>query len=384
MLTISSARTRATPEPDATVLLKEPDVQGDRACAWVISRGFDPVHLCVEVQSMRNPKITSTALYEACVLGEFDIAKWIFAHGGAASIRIKDNLAQCPMYVACREGHLDIAKWLHAVGAAADIRTPDVCGATPLYCTAWRGHLKVAKWLYEMGAANDVTTRTVSFNFPLQTAARNGHLDVMEWLVEAGAGDDIVASDARGVTPLIEAWRRALKSTAATTMAKHCRVTCWLLERGAAAEAGMFQRDVLAHVTFGLDVHHLGDGGALRELGSMLAGRLAAHASVAMLLLAVARLRRKGGNKAGGQGSKVGASGGAAGDGAGGDAGGDAGAGAAAAAARCALRRLRGLEGSVLRLVADFVGAPRGAALRYLREAHRATEAALGQYQGEL
>ena len=75
MLTISSARTRATPEPDATVLLKEPDVQGDRACAWVISRGFDPVHLCVEVQSMRNPKITSTALYEACVLGEFDIAK---------------------------------------------------------------------------------------------------------------------------------------------------------------------------------------------------------------------------------------------------------------------------------------------------------------------
>ena len=226
-----------------------PQPADDQPPPWLELKGFDPGDLTRAVRAVRNPRIVSTAMYEACVQGELDIAKWIYAHGGAETIRTQDNLGQCPMYVACREGFLDVCKWLFEMGAAEDIRTPDICGATPLYTTAWRGHLDVGRWLFAMGAAADATTRTVpTDNFPLLTAVRNGHLHMIKWLVdEAGAEEDLVASDTGGMTPLRTAWRiMDLSARAPAKLQAFAPLTCWLLERGAAAAVarGPFDQEV--------------------------------------------------------------------------------------------------------------------------------------------
>ena len=67
------------------------------------------------------------------------------------------------------------------------------------------GHVEVAAWIFEVGSAGDIRcirTKDEHGITPMHAACANGHLDVIGWLFEVGAAEDIHIEDCLGRTPL--------------------------------------------------------------------------------------------------------------------------------------------------------------------------------------
>jgi len=189
----------------------------------------------------------------------------------------------------------------------------------------WHGHLGVAKWLFEVGADEDIRTMPIGWT-PMYTACWHGHLDVAKWLFEMGAAEDIRTTSIGCKTPL----------------AMSCRnidVATWLILQGAAndddghVDPAILQRAV-----------HAGNRPRLIPPLQLLVNE---NASFQFLVLTAARFTAAPQKGALLHDSEKRAN----------------------STPRCALELLRGLEGSVLRLIADFAGVVRGRQLQNAREA---------------
>lgn len=181
--------------------------------AWLQEQGFDPDgDLCALFQNDEDYGYDSddsdfenlhTIMHLACIADELRVCRWLFAHGAAPTIHTKDSVGRTPIQIACDYGYLDIATWLFEVGA--DILSVDNAGWTTMHIACASGSLDVAKWLFEVGAANDIQPNeredsgAIRIGFsPLCSASSffcDGpyYFQTMLWLVLQGA-----ANDARG------------------------------------------------------------------------------------------------------------------------------------------------------------------------------------------
>ena len=125
-----------------------------RVQSWLKTRGFDPGgDLREPARSMRpRTQAVSTAMFEACALGDIGVCKYLFENGAAADIRTKNSQGWPPIVVACREGKLQAAQWLYEAGASADVDCRSANGFTALHAACLGGHLGVAKWLHGVEA----------------------------------------------------------------------------------------------------------------------------------------------------------------------------------------------------------------------------------------
>jgi ankyrin repeat protein len=92
-----------------------------------------------------------------------------------------------------------------ALNAGADPNATDTRGYTPLHLAAEIGIDSMADTLLTRGSSPTVLT-TTQCQTPLHLAARNSHDSVVKSLLRVGLGSWVDARDARGVTPLMEAF----------------------------------------------------------------------------------------------------------------------------------------------------------------------------------
>ena len=211
-------------------------------------------------------------------------------------------------------GHLEVVQWLFGAGAAEDVRTATNHGLTPMLMACESGHFEVAQWLFGAGAAEDVRTANKNGRTPMLVACANGHLEVAQWLFGAGAAEDVRTAHRDGITPMHWVWIEG-----------NLEVVQWLICNGAATNTLTGHVDLSIMATFRNEIMK----SRLPGLQSAMNMHLANQSNFIALILPAAYN----------------------------------------SSAPCHLPRLRGLESSVVALIADYVGVVRGRNLRNLREA---------------
>ena len=346
------------------------DLDDKRAQAWLSQEGFDPDgDLCATRISPHDPEVLSSAMFEACVAGELDVCRWLFAQGAASTLRTPGSGTWSAMAGACCAGHIEVAKWLFKVGSADDLRIPDKEGTTPMHITCQQGHLELAKWLLEFGGAEVVRVPDKDGSTPMLKACQQGHLDVVKWLYEVGGVETVLTPDNDGDTPMHYACRAGhlkvakwlFKAGAATdvkainrqgstplNIVQDLKIALWLIINGAANINGATNTREADHVNKFVLLHFMWNlRGEITppKLGRSMARLLADHSNFTNLLLPAIMVECPRAQSDEGQRRRT-------------------------SPGLCQLHKLSGLERSVVTLVADFVGVVRGRSLRNLREAY--------------
>lgn len=100
-----------------------------------------------------------TRLHEACINGNYQLAKMLIDQGHALNVR--DNAGWLPLHEAAIHGHRDVCELLLDNGAQSAINDKggtSCDGITPLYDSASNGNLSVVKLLLDRGAKATVKT----------------------------------------------------------------------------------------------------------------------------------------------------------------------------------------------------------------------------------
>lgn len=114
-----------------------------------------------------------TKLHEACINGNYQVAKMLIDQGHALNVR--DNAGWLPLHEAAIHGHRDIVELLLDNGAKGSINDKggaECQGITPLYDAASNGNLSVVQLLLDRGAKATVRT---DFNETPLDAVVNWH-----------------------------------------------------------------------------------------------------------------------------------------------------------------------------------------------------------------
>lgn len=240
----------------------------------------------------------------------------------AVDVRAKDAFDMNPLHFACVEGRLDVAKWLYDNGAAEDIRyVSDTCDYTPMNLAIAGGHLDLAKWIFTAGGAKDI--RDTGFFTPIETAVHAGHLHIVKWLFRMGVADDV-----RNVPRRQRRAKYSILGQAA--MSDNKQVALWLVLQGVANDiegTDHVTREILRAGVVGVET--------MAALSGYLSKLLGLQSNFAGIVLPATSLDDS----------------------------------VLPPASRSPLRMLRGSEGTLLRLVADFAGILQGRELRNAREA---------------
>jgi len=140
---------------------------------------------------------SSYYLFNACLLGNKFMVKYLVEHG--ADIKIKDKNNRMAFSNACESGNEHLVRYLVRLGA--DINHEDNDGKTPLFNACWSGNENIVKYLVEHGA--DVNKKDIGGLTPLFNACNHGHENIVKYLVEHGA--DVNKECSIGTTPLFDA-----------------------------------------------------------------------------------------------------------------------------------------------------------------------------------
>ena len=100
-----------------------------------------------------------TKLHEACINGNYQLAKMLIDQGHA--INVRDNAGWLPLHEAANNGHRDIVELLLDKGAQSAINDKggtSCDGITPLYDAASTGNLTIVQLLLDRGARATVKT----------------------------------------------------------------------------------------------------------------------------------------------------------------------------------------------------------------------------------
>lgn len=132
-----------------------------------------------------------TRLHEACINGNYKIAKILIDQGHALNVR--DNAGWLPLHEAANNGHRDLVELLLDSGAQPSINDKggtSCDGITPLYDAASNGNLTVVELLLNRGAK--ATVRTDCNETPLDALIRwHGQYGHKLTTVEQGFYDEI-------------------------------------------------------------------------------------------------------------------------------------------------------------------------------------------------
>lgn len=162
-----------------------------------------------------------TPLDYACLLGEFDIVKFLIeadknvlvdndslnlatSKGYADIVNLlinkginvnqKDSDSCNPLHWAAQEGYLKIAKVLIENGC--NLNELNKCGLTPLYTAASENRFELVKYFVEHGAIVDLSLS----ESPFQIAVSRKYYKIAKYLLENGADVNFIADD--GVSAL--------------------------------------------------------------------------------------------------------------------------------------------------------------------------------------
>lgn len=132
-----------------------------------------------------------TRLHEACINGNYQLAKMLIDQGHALNVR--DNAGWLPLHEAAIHGHRDVVELLLDSGASSAINDKggtSCDGITPLYDAASNGNLSVVQLLLDRGAKSTLKT---DFNeTPLDALLRwNGEFGHKLSPTEKGFYEDI-------------------------------------------------------------------------------------------------------------------------------------------------------------------------------------------------
>lgn len=100
-----------------------------------------------------------TRLHEACINGNYQLAKMLIDQGHALNVR--DNAGWLPLHEAANHGHRDLVELLLDNGASSSINDKggtNCEGITPLFDAASNGNLSVVQLLLDRGAKATVKT----------------------------------------------------------------------------------------------------------------------------------------------------------------------------------------------------------------------------------
>jgi len=140
--------------------------------AFLRSRGFDPAADPASLVEPQRPFFSTmrcTALWEASHAGALHCVQWLFERpGGPETVRVPNNYGRTPLFAACYEGHLDVAQWLYAHGAAADVGLKDKDGFTALTATCRREkqdmYFVVVRWLSNLKENQPAAVKYVDYH----------------------------------------------------------------------------------------------------------------------------------------------------------------------------------------------------------------------------
>lgn len=198
--------------------------------------GNTPLHLasitgCIELARMllyhfaaqvdRKNKLGHTALYCACLYGNYRIARFLLEARADPNMTNDNGNTQLGDLVA--SNRIQAVRFLLESGA--DAESVDAFSRTALYRAAENGHSTICFGLMQWDADPNVVVNEGE-STPLGEAAANGHIDAVRVLLQGGA--NIEGMDSRERTPLFRA--------AAEYESHVCRV---LLDFGANPNPGL-------------------------------------------------------------------------------------------------------------------------------------------------
>lgn len=125
------------------------------------------------------------------------------------------------MHEVCFGGNINVAKKLFEISDPECVRRRDSRGWTPMHEACLAGHMQVVQWLFQVGNVDDLLVRSEHGYSPIHLACHGGHLALAKWLFEEGASRDIYDDVVSGVSTL-----------RLSCLAGHMHVVQWLLERG--------------------------------------------------------------------------------------------------------------------------------------------------------
>jgi hypothetical protein len=210
------------------------------------------------------------------------------------------------------------------------------------------GRLKVAQWLFCAGCAADLRVTNAGGHTPVFAACYQGHVETAQWLCAAGADADVCTPDNAGRPPLAGVY------ASSAFVGLKARVALWLVLKGAACGAD-------GHVEVG-KLPPDGHGALSSFVAQLVRDLLAQHAifTGSVLVPCVCETSELTSQEFSRYPAVA----------------------PVVTAKKCSLAVLAGHASTLLPLVADFAGVPRGRSLRLLREAKPLLEAAGGRSVG--
>jgi ankyrin repeat protein len=149
-------------------------------------------------------------LYMASAQGNFELVKYMYAHGANIHQMSKDTIM--PIEIAASMGHLPIVTFLTQQGSYFGTSLHYACGT---------GQVIVSKFLLEQGVPVDLHIETT----PLEIAVLHGHLPVVQVLLNSGANKErMLSTKLQRDHQLTATKQKNKKDKDATTADKYPRV----------------------------------------------------------------------------------------------------------------------------------------------------------------
>lgn len=146
-----------------------------------VNKGYEDVIIKILKQYPKlvniRDKFKRTPVFNAVLIGKFDIVKLLMKKG--ANVSIGNMYGDTPLHKAAQNGNIKIMKLLLL---KAKVYTKNKKGESPLFKAAASGKLDAAKLLITKGAS--VHTTDNKGNTPLHIASERGQVDMCKLLIE--------------------------------------------------------------------------------------------------------------------------------------------------------------------------------------------------------
>jgi ankyrin repeat protein len=161
-----------------------------------------------EVLELIKKQKSSLDIYEACCLGDLEIAK-MRLHANNALINSYSVDGFTPFGLACFFGHLKLAEYLIQAGADVNKVSNNAFKVAPIHSACAISNYEITELLIRNGA--NVNVKQASEVTPLHSAAHSGQTRLAQLLLDNGA--DINTRTDAGQTPLKIAEEKSFTET---------------------------------------------------------------------------------------------------------------------------------------------------------------------------
>jgi NF-kappa-B inhibitor-like protein 2 len=138
-------------------LVLSSDAESEKSCDMKLNNSVKRTKRATKKQTLKINAKGETKLHEACISGNYQLAKLLIDQGHGVNVR--DNAGWLPLHEAANHGFTDIVELLLEHGAAINDKGGVSCdGITPLHDACCNGHLSTVLLLLEKGAKATMKT----------------------------------------------------------------------------------------------------------------------------------------------------------------------------------------------------------------------------------